>query len=232
MEIQKRIASKSKPVIHTGPYNKYNDSEQWVRLSSGCPNNCPFCYEPEEPALYDCPQIVRNQVKIMDMNFLAYRGRPITFEFLRRQRVGGKVVYYELVCGIDWRYLTLEIGRSLKRSRFINIRLAWDFGFNNQTKIKRALQMLEKAGYASRDITIFIICNWKIPYSENCEKLDLCKVWRVKVADCYFDNQLSPLIAPINWTDREIKRFRAKVRRHNHLVRYLGNPDIKEQGAE
>ncbi len=92
--------------------------------------------------------------------------------------------------------------------------------------------MLLKAGYKPNDITIFMICNWKISYEHNLRKLDLCKVWNVKVADCWFDNQLSPNIIPIHWTDVQIKDFRHKVRKHNQLVRFkidpeLRNPDTK-----
>ena len=35
-----------------GPYNKFNDVEQWVRISEGCPHNCPFCYEPKEYKIF------------------------------------------------------------------------------------------------------------------------------------------------------------------------------------
>ena len=50
----------------TGPYNKWDDKEQWIRISQGCPNNCSFCYEPPKEIVFDIPQIVRNNVKIMD----------------------------------------------------------------------------------------------------------------------------------------------------------------------
>ena len=56
---------------------------------------------------------------------------------------------------------------------------------------------------------------------ENCDtydkctikKLDLCKVWNVKVCDCYFDGQVSPHIVPIFWTEQQIRDFRKRVRK-------------------
>ena len=58
-------------------------------------------------------------------------------------------------------------------------------------------------------------------------KLDLCKVWNVKVADCYFDNQLSPNIKPIHWKEDKIKTFRRKCRKHNQLVNFKIDPEYK-----
>jgi len=65
-----------------GEYNKYNDTEQWIRLSEGCPNNCEFCRETKEcgiePVYFEIPSIIRNEVKIMDMNLL-YKPKDINF---------------------------------------------------------------------------------------------------------------------------------------------------------
>lgn len=209
-----------------GPYTKCNHNEQWIRLTEGCPHNCPFCYEPTESKLFPIPKIVRNTVKIMDMNLLS---KPDAIKYIRalsNKRVEGKIVHYELICGIDYRFLTEEIAEALKQARFQNIRLAWDWGFSDQHKIKDAIRKLTKAGYKAIDLMVFMICNWRISYLENLRKLELCKVWNVKVADCYFDGQLSPHIVSIFWTDREIKNFRKRVRKHNQLVLFKIDPQV------
>lgn len=209
-----------------GPYNKCNGTEQWVRITEGCPHNCPYCYEPQELKVFDYPEIVRNSVKIMDMNLLC---KPEALGILLRlseERVNGKVVHYELVCGVDYRFLTQDLADALKVSRFSNIRISWDWFYKDQLKIRDALKMLFKSGYSPNKITIFMICNWQIPYAENLRKLDLCKVWNVKVADCYFDGQVSPNIVPVYWTDPEIKGFREKVRKHNQLVNFKVDPEL------
>ena len=109
-----------------GSYNKFNLEEQWIRLSEGCPNGCEYCRETKEcgsvPIYFEIPDIRRNKVKIMDMN-LIYKSRAIeVMDDLRSRKVDGKVVYYELICGIGYRYMTQEKANALKRNRFKNIR--------------------------------------------------------------------------------------------------------------
>lgn len=214
-----------------GAYNKFNDTEQWIRISEGCPNNCEYCRETKEcgkePIYLPIPEIVRNKVKIMDMN-LIYKPKALEIiNELGSKKVNNKVVYYELICGIDWRYLTQEIAEALKKNRFKNIRLAWDYGFVLQMKIKDAVDKLKKAGYKAKELSIFVICNWEIPYEECLRKLDLLKIWNVKINDCWFDNQLSPNIKPIHWESEQIKDFRKKCRKHNQMVLFGIDPEFR-----
>lgn len=210
-----------------GAYNKFDENEQWVRLTEGCPHHHEYCYEPTEIKVFPMPEIVRNNVKIMDMNLLCKPQAREIIVYLGMQRVNKKVVYYELICGIDFRFLTDTLAYELKSARFINIRLAWDLGMDDQYKIKDALEMLKNAGYKSKEISVFMVCNWKIPYKTCCAKLDLLKVWNVKVNDCWFDNQLSPNIKPLYWSTDEIKEFRSKCRKHNQLVLFGIDPELR-----
>ncbi len=212
----------------TGPYNKMNDTEQWIRISQGCPNRCDFCYEPPQMVEFPIPRIERNKVKIMDMNLLSQRNASYIIERLGAVKVNNKVVHYELVCGIDHRCLLPFLAEALKKSRFQNIRLAWDFAYLDQFRIRKALKMLMAAGYKSRDMMVFMICNWQISYEECLKKLYLCAIWSVKVADCYFDGQVSPNIEPIGWTAEQIKDFRRRVRKHNQLVNFGIDPELKK----
>ena len=217
-------------VYAKGSYNKFNDTEQWIRITEGCPNNCEYCRETKENGskenYLEIPEIVRNKVKIMDMN-LMYKSKAIAIiQELGQKKVDGKVVYYELICGIDYRYMNLEKAQALKENRFKNIRLAWDHSYLEQKRIKKCIDILVKAGFKRVEITVFMICNWKRTYLENIKKLDLCKVWNVKVADCWFDNQLSPNIEPIHWTVEDIKKFRKTVRKHNQLVNFGIDPEL------
>jgi hypothetical protein len=225
MEFEKRGITKS---YSTGSYNKMNDTEQWIRISQGCPNRCPFCYEPPEQKWFSIPTIERNHVKIMDMNLLSQSNAIDVIENLGTIKVNNKVVYYELICGIDHRFLTLEIAEALKKSRFAKIRLAWDFHYPDQFKIRQAIKLLLKVGYSTRSIVVFMVCNWKIPYEECLKKLYLCAIWSVKVADCYFDGQVSPNIEPIGWAAEQIKDFRKRVRKHNQLVNFGIDPELKQ----
>lgn len=172
------------------------------------------------------PEIVRNWVLIYDMNLLCKSKALQIIEELGKVRVKGKVVKYELVCGIDYRFLTQEIANALKQSRFVNIRLAWDGSYSEQKKIKAAIDMLLKAGYRSKSIMVFMLCNYStVSYEENCLKLDLCKVWNVKACDCYFDGQVMPHVSSYHWSEKEIRSFRKKVRKHNQLVNFGIDPE-------
>jgi hypothetical protein len=224
---QMRFAKESnlrKPYSY-GSYDKSNSKEQWIRISEGCPHNDPFCYEPTEQKWFGIPPIVRNHVKIMDMNLLCKPQALTTIRELGQKTVNEKVVCYQLICGIDHRFLTQEIADALHTSRFKRLRIAWDWFYKDQMKIKDAIDKLLKAGYQRKEIMVFMICNWRIDYEENLKKLDLCKVWNVKVCDCYFDGQVSPHIVPIFWTADQIKSFRAKCRKHNHLVNFGVDPE-------
>jgi hypothetical protein len=213
-------------VYHSGPHNEMNDTEQWIRITDGCPNQCEYCYAPKEFQYHGIPEIERSVLKIMDMNLLAHPEAEVILS-----RLSNSCSEKELICGIDWRYLDDRKARLLKAADFKRIRLAWDGIFGRQKEIKRAIEMLSRVGYQKRDLMLFIICNWKIPYEENLKKLDLCKVWNVKVADCWFDNQISPNIKPIHWTLEQIKDFRHRVRKHNQMVLFGIDPELKVGGV-
>ncbi len=213
----------------TGQQNTILADFQMFRLSEGwCPHNCPWCREPKEAIPkqeYDIPEIMRRDVRIIDMNIIA---SPRGLEKIRQfkdVRVDGKVVYPWLECGIDFRYLTPEIAQALKSSRFVNIHIAWDWLYRDQKRVLKAVDMLKKVGY--NDISIFMICNHPaISFKECCNKLNLCKYWGCKVNDCWFDNQLSPNIEPIAWTYEQIKEFRSAVRKHNQITNFGIDPEL------
>jgi len=225
--MQTRLTTNPKCKRSVGAYNKSNETEQWIRLSEGCPNNCPYCYEPTEERVFEIPGIIKNNVKIMDMNLLSKPNAERIIRELSEKRAQGKKVKYELICGIDYRFLTQEKSDLLKKSRFVNIRLAWDWFYKDQFKINDAIKMLEKSGYKRKEIMVFMLCNWKIKYDECCDKLDLLKIWGVQVADCYYDNQTFPNVVPIFWKDEELKNFRHKCRKHNQLINFEIDPELK-----
>ena len=222
-----------------GAYNKIKGNKQAIRITEGCVWNCPNCYEPTELRVFGIPEIERNDVLVFDMNLLC---KPEALPIIRQLgeiRVNGKPVRYDLVCGADYRFMTEELAEALHDSRFGNvgfdkklhknrvIRLAWDGSYSDQTKIKRAIDLLVKAGYKPNEVMLFMLANHsRCSYEECVMKLDLCKVWNVKVADCYFDGQVSPHIIPIFWSSEEIKSFRRKVRKHNQIVNFGIDPEV------
>lgn len=211
---------------NTAFYNVIRGDEQRIRLGEGCPNGCSYCYAPKELISYDIPDIKKNRVSIMDMNFLynpAHKERIIE---LGNKRVGGKVVYYELICGIDFRLLDLETAKILKANRFRNIRFAWDYGLELQYKLKDCYSKLIKTGYKANELTVFMLCDWKISFNECLLKLGLLKIWGVGVSDCWYDNVKPPNYQGNNWTMEECKLFRGLCGIHNQSIRFQIYPDL------
>jgi len=224
--MQKRLIPKTKIKYSYGSYNKVKKDQQWIRLSQGCPHNCPYCNEPIDYEVYDIPKIEKNKIGIIDMNLLC---KPQALDMLRKlPNNNGSKIYYDFICGIDYRFLTKDIALELKRLNVKRVRIAWDWFYKDQIKIKDGIKILLSVGYKSKDIMIFMICNWKISFDECCRKLDVCKVWNVLVADCYFDNQtkIHKKFIPIGWTTEQAYMFRSKVRKHNQLVNFGIDPQL------
>lgn len=226
--MQSRLIEKQKKVNYSyGSYNCIKGNKQWIRITEGCIWNCPWCYEPKEMKVFEIPKIECNDVGIIDMNLLC---KPDALKILKSLPISnGKKIEYEFVCGIDYRFLTKEIADEMRKHHFKRLRIAWDWFYKDQLKVKDALKILYDVGYKPIEIMIFMICNHKsISYEENCKKLDLCKIWNVKVADCYYDNQtkIHRKFVPIGWNTKEAYDFRDKVRRHNRMVLFGFDPKI------
>jgi len=204
-------------------YNVVKGEIQRIETHRGCPWNHEYCFEPTEMTDFPIPKIVKNQVQILDMAFLCRENVLETIKELGKVRINRRVVYYEAVCGFDFRFLTQEIANALKKSRFILPRMAWDGPFSEQKKLKKAVLKLVKAGYKRNEIMLFMIVNWRIPYDECLRKLDLMKVWNVKVCDCCYNGGYK-LAVPEYWTLEEIKSIRSKSRKHNQLVTFGIDP--------
>ena len=222
---------------HSEAYNKVDETEQWIRLTDGCHRNCWNCYCPIETKVHPGPNIERNKVVILDMNFLYAHPNPLAvLEHLGSQKVKNKVVYYDFFCGVDFELLTPDICDLLKQGRFgrfnnkrkyaYGLRIAWDRSIKEQIKIQKALRMLEKAGYNSRNHQVFILANGRISFIECVLKLEFLKVWNVEVADCWYDNQLRGSVKPIYWTQEECNWFGFLCRIHNQLIEYKMYPQL------
>ena len=188
-------------------YNKVIGPTQRFELHRGCPWRIVldhlYCYEPDIYTDFPIPEIVRNQVQILDMNPLARKDIIAVLHDLGFRKVEGKTIKYEFVCGIDFRFLTQEIADLMKKYHFIRPRIAWDGPISDQMKVKDAVEMLIKAGYKRNDLMFFMIVNWKIPFDECLRKLDLMKIWNVKVCDCCYDGGYKVAV-PVHWTIEEM----------------------------
>jgi len=196
---------------------------QKITLTQGCPNGCLYCYEPKkEYKTFPMCNITEKNIQILDMNFLSNPEWENHATYLH-----GAGCNTELVCGIDYRLLTQEKAYILWNMGFIKIRWAWDYGFELQKVHNIVWRMLKKAGYKNDKLSIFVLCDWKIPYEECLKKLDLLKVWNVKINDCWFDGVVSPNFQCNYWSLEQCKDFRRKCRKHNQLVLFKIDPEMK-----
>lgn len=228
---QTRISGEKKSPFYGTTYDRpqYNmviGEVQRIELHRGCPWGHEYCYEPPINEDFSIPELIKNEVQILDMNFLVRRDALEIIRELGAKRINGKTVRYEFVCGVDYRFLTQDIADSMKASRFLRPRIAWDGPFSEQMKIKDVVEKLVKAGYRRNEVSCFMIVNWRIPYAECLRKLDLLKVWNIKVCDCCFDGGYKVAV-PVHWTLEEMRDIRLKCRKHNQLVLFGVDPQDK-----
>jgi hypothetical protein len=212
---------------------------QIVHGMRGCFRKCQFCgvwkLEPKEKfdsSISD--KICKNHVIFYDNNFLRNPHIKRILTELAEIRINGRPVKYESQSGFDGRILSEEIAELLHRARFVNPRIAWDNSFDDWPKIKKQIELLEKAGYKSKDIYVFMLYNWEYSYEVMEKKRLKCWEWQVQIADCryrpldqlydQFDSKESQTskdyyIHP-KWTDEDVKNSRRNVRRHNICVRH------------
>jgi len=193
-----------------------------IQFTKGCPNGCSYCYEPKE--VVDLNFRISNFKKsdyyqILDMNFLS---NPNALEILKALPKGK----YEFVCGVDYRILTQEHADLMKAKGFKKVRWAWDYGLSLQYKHKDTYNKFLKAGYKPKDLSVFILVNWKIPFMECFLKMELLKIWGVKIDDCCFNGGYK-LAKPKDWGIDEIRFFKLLSSLHNQATNFKIYPDLK-----
>lgn len=228
-----------------------------THMMRGCIRRCNFCgtwkIEPErtnktkEEIINELTAIGKNKVIFFDNNILANPDiKEILEEFITLQ-VKGRPVAFESQSGFDGRLLEKypDLAISIKKARFRNIRIAWDNGLEDRCSIKKQIDILNKAGYAYKDISVFMIYNFNIPYEKMIKKILNCREWGVQIIDCRYrpldldyDNY-NPhmrhgqpegnyyIHKETGWDDAKIRDFRSRVRKHNIWVRYA-----KDKGKE
>jgi hypothetical protein len=179
-------------------------------------------------------EITCNHIVFYDNNLLANPHIDNILKEIAVARAKRRYLRCESQCGLDARLLTEENAFLLKDAGFINMRVAWDWDYEDHSIIKRSLDLLCEAGFRKKDLYVFMIYNWEIPYDEMEKKRLKCWQWKVQVADCRFrpfdqtiDNY-KPLEGQTSaeyfihpaWTDKQIKQFRKNVRRQNICVRH------------
>lgn len=217
---------------------------QIIHTSRGCTRKCPFCgtwrIEPEFVAKESIKDEIRySKIVIYDNNFLMNPHVENILKELIELKKLKKIKWVESQSGFDGRVLLKKpyLAKMIKEAGFRYPRIAWDWEYDHYRQIKKQIDILIDAGYKPKDILIFILYNWNLPFEETEKKRIKCKEWGVQIADCRYRplNQLydnyNPLIRgqtskdyyiheEAGWTDDLVKQFRKNVRRQNICVRH------------
>lgn len=224
-------------------YDLVDVDYQILHTTRGCIRRCGCCgvYDIEPVWTYKKSikdEIVKKKLVFYDNNLLA---NPFIKEILNEMielKKQHKISYVESQSGFDGRILLKkpEIAELLHKAGFKNPKIAWDNSLNDAKSIEKQIKVLTDAGYHNKDISVFMIYNYELPYEDMEKKRVQCFKWGVQITDCRyrpldqtFDNY-SPHkrkgqtkkdyhINP-NWTDKEVRKFRRNVRRHNICVRH------------
>jgi len=217
---------------------------QIIHASRGCPRHCEFCgtwkVEPRFTYLSSVKSLVsKRKLVFYDNNFLMNPNVDnILFELSELKSLG-KIIWCEAQSGFDGRILIHkpQLATELRKAGFRYPRIAWDWEFAQHETIKKQLEILVSAGYPRKDIFIFMLYNWKIPFEDMERKRAKCWEWGVQIADCRYrplniindayhsrknsqPNNNYYIHREVGWADSFVRQFRKNVREQNICIRH------------
>lgn len=224
-------------------YDLVDVDYQILHTTRGCIRKCGFCgtyiIEPDwicKKSIKD--EIIKKKLVFYDNNLLANPYIKDILNELIELKKDHKISYVESQSGFDGRILMKhpDIAKKLKNAGFKNPKIAWDNSLKEEPLIKKQVQILIDGGYKAKDISMFMIYNYDLPYHDLELKRVKCWNWGVQITDCRyrpldstFDNYSSyktkgqtgkDYHIHYNWTDKEVRKFRRNVRRHNICIRH------------
>jgi len=242
-----------------GKVNSHPIDFQIVHASRGCSRKCQFCGTWEIEPEFKPKESIINEIKyphivFYDNNFLM---NPF-IENILNEIIGlkreGKVKWIESQSGLDGRVLVKKpyLANMMKEAGLRYPRIAWDWGYGQSCYIAKQIEVLIKAGFDSREISIFMLYNHDISFEEMERKRISCWNWKTQIADCRYRplNQIideykpqakgqtsSDYFISEKWSDALVKQFRRNVRRQNICVRmrypiYSYNAEQKRMGKD
>ena len=237
-------AEKSFPAYDLIENNPHPLDYQIVRTSRGCTRSCEFCGVSKIESSFKVKNSMKKEIKyrkivFYDDNLLANPCIEDILNELIELKNDKKILWCEAQSGFDGRILKEKppLATMIKKAGFHYPRIAWDSRYEQHNEIKDQLNVLLGAGYKSKDIFVFMLYNWDIPFEEMEKKRLKCWEWQVQIADCRFRpldctyDKYIPYI-PLkrqdakdyyihpDWMDAEVKQFRKNVRRQNICVRH------------
>jgi hypothetical protein len=257
----KNLAKKYKVVISKGideEAEKYLPDYSLIRnieyhathMMRGCIRRCKFCgtwkiepkmtFKSKEDIINEIKRIGKNKVVFYDNNILANPNIKDILNSFVDLRIKDKPVIFESQSGFDGRLLENdpELANLIKKARFQNVRIAWDNSLNDKNSIEKQIDLLIEVGYPAKDVSVFMIYNFDMPYEDMLKKLEFCKKMGVQIIDCRYrpleldydnynphmrngqPNGSFYIHEKSGWTDKKIREFRNLVRKHNIWIRY------------
>lgn len=238
-------------------YDLVDVDYQILHASRGCTRKCGFCgtykIEPDwlckksikeeilrnQEYLYNKKKTNLKKIIFYDNNLLANENIENILNDLIELKKDKKINYVESQSGFDGRVLRQNphLAKLLKKAGFKNPKIAWDHSVKEAPLIKEQKDLLIEAGFLPKEISIFMIYNYKIPYEEMEEKRVKCAEWGVQITDCRYrpldaeDDNYSPykkeqgtedyhIHEESDWTDAKVRKFRRNIRRHNICMRH------------
>ncbi len=224
-------------------YIGYELDFQILHASRGCRRHCEFCgtWKIENEIVNKSSivaEIKKKNLVFYDNNFFHNPNIEDILSELITLKERKQISVVESQSGFDGRELleNPKLAILIKKAGFKYPKIAWDWGLNQEHLIKQQIDILKDAGYKSRDISVFMIYNWKYTFDEMEEKRKKCWNWRVQISDCryrpldqLFDNYNPHLMnqsiddyyihTASGWNDTKIKLFRRHIRQQNICIR-------------
>jgi hypothetical protein len=241
--------------------NGHEVDYQILHASRGCRRKCSFCgtwrIEPQFAPLSTIKdRVIRRKLVFYDNNFLMNPHVEQILQELAELKSRKALLWCESQSGFDGRILLERpsLAKLIRKAGFRYPRIAWDWKYEEFPRIQEQLRLLTEAGYPPREMYVFVLYNWDIPFEEMEKKRVKCWEWGVQIADCRYRplDQLYDNYRPdhidqasgdyyihetAHWTDKLVKQFRRNVRQQNICVRH-GFPfysrafEIKSLGAD
>lgn len=220
--------------------NSHKLDYQIIHASRGCGEKCSFCGTWKIETEYKPKKSIRNEIRFRkivfyDNNFLANPHIENILLEIIELRKNKKIFWCESQSGFEGRILVEKpnLANMLKDAGFRYPRIAWDWEYDKYPFIEKQINLLNDAGYHSKDLFIFMLYNWKIRFEEMELKRKKCWDWKVQISDCryrpldqtfdHYDPKKSQSNKDYyihrNWTDEEVKQFRKNTRHQNICVR-------------
>lgn len=192
-------------------YSLYPTTKAIGFISRGCPQRCPWCVVPEKEGMLQrvstASEIVgefRDAI-FLDNNFLALVNYKKDLEWLAKHKI--KIDFNQ---GLDARLITEETAELLSDCKWLQgLRIALD-SEHQISSVENALNLLDKAGYNTKKVTVFTLIGFS-GFKSDVTRLLIAHKWHTNVFPMGF-RDIDTGEEPANGWDKKLyKKFRRLI---------------------